>query len=73
MAKRATVSGTTLRARPLEEKAAIVQGVRDQVWPLIEQGRIRPVIHGSVPLRDAAQAHRIVESSEHIGKVLLIG
>jgi putative PIG3 family NAD(P)H quinone oxidoreductase len=71
LAKRATVTGTTLRSRPLAEKAAIVQGVRDQVWPLIEQGRIRPVIDRRVPMRDAAEAHRIVEESAHTGKVLL--
>lgn len=71
MVKRATIAGSTLRARPADEKARIVQGVRDDVWPLIEQGRIRPVIDRRVPMRDAAAAHRIVEQSGHVGKVLL--
>jgi len=72
MAKRATVAGTTLRARPTDEKAAIVRGVREQVWPLVEQGRIRPIIDRRVPMRDAAEAHRIVTGSAHVGKVLLV-
>jgi putative PIG3 family NAD(P)H quinone oxidoreductase len=69
--KRATVAGTVLRSRPLAEKAEIVRGVREQVWPLVADGTIRPVIHRKVPMRDAAEAHRIVEESTHVGKVLL--
>jgi putative PIG3 family NAD(P)H quinone oxidoreductase len=71
MAKRATVTGSALRPRSVEEKADIVKGVRENVWPLIESRKIRPIIHSRVPLRNAAEAHRIVEASEHIGKVLL--
>ena len=71
LAKRATVAATTLRSRPLDEKAAIVQGVREQVWPLIEAGRIRPVIDRRVPMADAAEALRVLESSTHTGKILL--
>lgn len=72
MAKRATIAATTLRARPLDEKAKIVRGVRDEVWPLIGKGAIRPVIHTRVPMADAAEAHRIVGASTHVGKVLLV-
>lgn len=71
MAKRGAVFGTTLRSRPYEEKAAIVRGVREQVWPLVESGAIRPVIDRRLPMSEAAEAHRIVEASEHLGKVLL--
>ncbi|GIJ30109.1 NAD(P)H quinone oxidoreductase [Micromonospora qiuiae] len=71
LAKRGTVAATALRSRPLDQKAAIVQGVRDQVWPLIEAGRIRPVIDRLLPITEAPAAHRLVESNEHIGKVLL--
>ena len=69
--KRATIAGTTLRSRPVAEKAAIVQSVREQVWPLIEAGKITPVVHSELPLPDAADAHRLVEASDHIGKVVL--
>jgi putative PIG3 family NAD(P)H quinone oxidoreductase len=71
MAKRATLYGAGLRARPLEQKAAIVAAVREHVWPLIEAGAITPVIEALVPLPEAAEAHRILEAGDHIGKVLL--
>jgi putative PIG3 family NAD(P)H quinone oxidoreductase len=71
MARRATVHGTTLRARPAEEKAAIVASTREHVWPLVASGAIRPVIHARLPLAQAAEAHRMLEASEHVGKVLL--
>lgn len=71
MAKRAAVIGTTLRARPAPEKATIVASVREHAWPLIADGLVRPVIHARVPLERAADAHRLVESSAHVGKVLL--
>jgi putative PIG3 family NAD(P)H quinone oxidoreductase len=71
LAKRATVGATTLRARPLAEKATIVRGVRDEVWPLVEAGRIRPIVDRRVPMADAAQALRVLESSAHTGKILL--
>ena len=70
--KRLSVFGTTLRSRPLEEKAAIVAGVQEHVWPLIESGAVRQVVDGSVPLSDAAQAHRILEEGGHFGKLLLV-
>lgn len=72
LAKRATVAATALRSRPLAEKAAIVRGVREQVWPLVEAGAIRPVVDRRVPMADAAAAHRLVEASDHLGKVLLV-
>ncbi|MFZ0159156.1 MAG: NAD(P)H-quinone oxidoreductase [Kineosporiaceae bacterium] len=71
LAKRAAVLATSLRSRPETEKAAIVASVIEHVWPLIADGVVRPVIHARMPLAQAAQAHRLVESSVHIGKVLL--
>ncbi|MGY0005171.1 NAD(P)H-quinone oxidoreductase [Micromonospora sp. I033] len=72
LAKRASVHATALRSRPLAEKAEIVQGVREQVWPLVESGKIRPVVHARARMADAADAHRLVETSDHLGKVLLV-
>jgi putative PIG3 family NAD(P)H quinone oxidoreductase len=71
LAKRATVHAAGLRGRPLAEKAAIVAETQANVWPMIESGSVRPVIDRVLTLDDAAEAHRLVESSEHIGKVLL--
>ncbi|MEU3772979.1 NAD(P)H-quinone oxidoreductase [Streptomyces sp. NPDC032472] len=71
LAKRAAIAATTLRARPLQEKAAIVAAVREHVWPLVEAGRVRPVVHTVLPMQEAAEAHRVVEASTHVGKVLL--
>ncbi|WP_433081335.1 NAD(P)H-quinone oxidoreductase [Dactylosporangium sp. CA-052675] len=71
LTKRALVAGTTLRARSAAEKAAIVRGVREEVWPLVDEGMIRPVIHRRFPMTEAAEAHRLLESNEHIGKILL--
>ncbi|MER6421657.1 NAD(P)H-quinone oxidoreductase [Streptomyces sp. NPDC001137] len=70
--KRAAVSATSLRARPLTEKAAIVAAVREHVWPLLDAGHIRPVVDREIPMDDAATAHRVVEESGHVGKVLLV-
>lgn len=72
LGKRAAISATSLRARPLEEKAAIVAAVREHVWPLVTSGHVRPVIDREIPMPDAAAAHRVVEDSGHIGKVLLV-
>lgn len=72
LAKRAQVSGTTLRARPAEEKARLVRDVLEHVWPLVADGRVRPVVHARLPLEHAADAHRLLESGEVFGKVLLI-
>ncbi|WFB08523.1 NAD(P)H-quinone oxidoreductase [Streptomyces sp. LX-29] len=71
LAKNCAVTGTGLRRRPLSEKAAIVAAVREHVWPLIGGGRVRPIVHGTFPLRDAAAAHAVLEESGHVGKVLL--
>ncbi|PWR09997.1 NADPH:quinone oxidoreductase [Micromonospora acroterricola] len=71
LTKRASVTATTLRARPLAEKAEIVRGVRDEVWPLVEAGEVRPVVDRRLPITEAPQAHRLVESNDHVGKVLL--
>jgi putative PIG3 family NAD(P)H quinone oxidoreductase len=71
MAKRASVAATTLRARPPEEKAQIVSGVLAQVWPLVGDGRIKPVVDRTVPMPEAAHAHAVVASNVHVGKVLL--
>src|SRR5262245_46494033 len=72
MAKRASITGTTLRSRPPSEKTEITTGVRREMWPLIESKLIEPVVYQRVPMSDAAEAHRIVEASEHTGKVLLV-
>ncbi|SOE12533.1 putative NAD(P)H quinone oxidoreductase, PIG3 family [Streptomyces sp. 2323.1] len=71
MAKRAAITGAGLRARPLNEKAAIVAAVREHVWPLIANGQVRPIVDRTLPMAEAAEAHRIVEASAHVGKVVL--
>lgn len=72
LARRIAVVGVTLRGRPLEEKAAIVGAVRENVWPAIESGQVRPVVDRRLPMSDAAAAHRVLEASEHVGKILLV-
>ena len=72
MSKRAAVLSTTLRGRPLAEKAAIVAAVREHVWPLVSAGALRVVVDRRVPMADAAEAHRAVEASDHVGKVVLV-
>ncbi len=71
MSKWASISGTTLRARSSAEKDAIIASVVENVWPLVESGRVAPVIDRRMPLASAAEAHRILEESSHIGKILL--
>jgi putative PIG3 family NAD(P)H quinone oxidoreductase len=71
MSRRASVSSTGLRSRPYEEKAEIVTSVRDNVWPLVESGKVRPIVDRTVPMHDAATAHRILEESTHVGKIVL--
>ena len=71
LAKRAAVIATTLRARPVAEKAAIVAAVREHIWPLIAAGRVRPIIHSTFPMSQAGAAHAVMEESSHVGKVLL--
>ena len=71
MRRRLTLTGSTLRPRPVEFKGAIAASLRNRIWPLIEAGRIKPVIHRTFKLEQAADAHRLMESSEHIGKIVL--
>ncbi|MFR9798392.1 NAD(P)H-quinone oxidoreductase [Streptomyces sp. MS06] len=71
LSKRAAISATSLRARPLDEKAAIVAAVREHVWPLIAAGQVRPVVDRELPMSEAPAAHEVLEGSGHIGKVLL--
>jgi putative PIG3 family NAD(P)H quinone oxidoreductase len=68
---RLTIAGSSLRASTLAEKAGIIRDVRDNLWPLLANGRVRPVVDRILPLDEAGQAHRVVENSEHFGKVLL--
>lgn len=69
--KRLTVTGSTLRPRSIEFKAAIAAALRDKVWPLIASGAIKPVIHSTFAAADAAKAHALMESNQHIGKIVL--
>lgn len=69
--RRLTITGSTLRPRPIEVKAGIARALREKVWPLIESGKIRPVIYRTFALDDAAAAHALMESSEHVGKIML--
>jgi NADPH:quinone reductase-like Zn-dependent oxidoreductase len=71
MVRRLTITGSTLRPRTIEQKAAIARSLRDHVWPLLEAGKLKVVIHGIFPLAEAAAAHRLIEESQHIGKILL--
>ena len=72
MSRRLTVTGATLRARSVEQKAEIMTALRARVWPRFASDELRPIVHASYPLADAAEAHRVMESSVHIGKLLLI-
>jgi len=71
LSKRAAVIGTTLRARPVEEKTAIMDAVREVVWPLITDGSVRPLVARTFPLAEVAEAHRYFDSGQHTGKILL--
>jgi putative PIG3 family NAD(P)H quinone oxidoreductase len=71
MRKRLTLTGSTLRARPVAFKAALADQLRSEVWPHLEAGRIRPVVHATFPLEDAAGGHRLMDSGEHVGKIVL--
>jgi putative PIG3 family NAD(P)H quinone oxidoreductase len=71
MLKRLTVTGSTMRASPLERKAAIARTLHERVWPLFEAGTLKPVIYRVFPLQEAAAAHALMESSQHIGKIML--
>ncbi len=69
--KRVTLTGSTLRPRSVEEKTKIAHALQKNVWPMLESGAIRPIIHETFPLKQASEAHRLMESSTHIGKILL--
>ena len=71
MRKRLTITGSTLRPRPVAFKGAIARSLREKIWPLIERGKIKPEIYKTFPLAQAAEAHRLMESSQHIGKIVL--
>jgi NADPH2:quinone reductase len=72
LSQRLTVTGSTLRPRSVSEKGEIADALRQEVWPLLEQGRVKPIIYRTFPLKEAAAAHRLMESSEHIGKIVLV-
>ena len=71
LTKRLTITGSTLRTRTVAQKAAVAAAVRENVWPLLAAGRVRPVIHATFPLAEAGAAHRLMETSSHIGKIVL--
>ncbi len=72
MLKRLTLTGSTLRARSVDFKAAIAAQLKEKIWPLIEAEEISPFIHATFSLDEATQAHALMESSEHIGKIVLL-
>ena len=72
LARRLTITGSLLRPRSVREKGEIASALRWEVWPLLEAGRLKPVLYRTFPLAEAADAHRRMESSEHIGKIVLI-
>ncbi|HMK87399.1 MAG TPA: NAD(P)H-quinone oxidoreductase [Steroidobacteraceae bacterium] len=71
MSKRLTLTGSTLRIRTVAQKAVVAEAVRRNVWPLLSQGRVRPIVHATFPLAQASEAHRLMETSQHIGKIVL--
>ncbi len=71
LTKRLTLTGSTLRSRTVAQKAEVADAVRKNIWPLLAAGRVRPVIHATFPLAEASEAHRLMESSNHIGKIVL--
>jgi NADPH2:quinone reductase len=72
MMKRLTVTGSTLRPRTVDQKGAIAAALHRTVWPLLEKKKVKPVIYRTFPLKEAAAAHRLMETSEHIGKIVLV-
>jgi NADPH2:quinone reductase len=71
MSKRLTLTGSTLRIRTVAQKAVVAEGVRRNIWPLLAAGRVRPIIYATFPLAQASEAHRLMETSQHIGKIVL--
>jgi NADPH:quinone reductase len=69
--KRLVITGSTLRPRPVAFKTAIAQSLKTKVWPLLESGAIKPVIHSTFAAADAAKAHTLMESNQHVGKIVL--
>jgi NADPH:quinone reductase len=72
MMKRLVVTGSTLRSRSIEEKSSLARAVEQEVWPLVTNGQLRPIIDSTFPLSEAADAHRLMESGHHIGKIILV-
>ena len=72
MLKRLTLTGSTLRSRSLAEKAEVAAALREKIWPLLEAGKVKPVIHATFPLEDAREAHELMKSSGHVGKIVLL-
>jgi putative PIG3 family NAD(P)H quinone oxidoreductase len=72
LGRRLTITGSTLRPRSVEEKGAIAAALQREVWPLLERGRVKPIVHRTFPLAQAAAAHAVMESSAHVGKLVLI-
>ena len=72
MVKRLTMTGATLRPRPTAAKAAIAEALRERVWPLLDSGAIKPILHATFPLEQARAAHELMESSAHLGKIVLV-
>jgi putative PIG3 family NAD(P)H quinone oxidoreductase len=72
MVRRLTLTGSTLRARSLAQKAEVAEGLRQQILPLLDDGRVKPIIHATFPLEAARQAHEMMEASSHLGKILLV-
>jgi len=70
--QRLTITGSTLRSRSVEEKGAIAQALERSVWPLLEAGKVKPVIHATFPLKQAAAAHALLEAGQHVGKIVLV-
>ena len=72
MVKRLVLTGSTLRSRPLAKKAEVADGLREKVWPLLDTGQVKPIVHATFPLAEARQAQEMMESSTHLGKILLV-
>jgi putative PIG3 family NAD(P)H quinone oxidoreductase len=72
MLKRLTITGSTLRVQSIERKAQIAASLRERIWPLIDEGKIRPVVHARLPLAQAADGHRMMQEARHLGKILLL-
>lgn len=72
MLKRLTLTGSTMRARTVAQKAEVAAALREKVWPLLDAGTVRPVIHATFPLEDTREAHELMESSRHVGKIVLV-